>query len=418
MKVSDVMSKQVDYVSSDTSVKDVCRLIFGRRINGVPVCKGKKVIGFITEHDVLTKFLPSLQEYIEDPFHSADFEGMEKKVREIFELTADKIMSKNPSTIGPDEPLLRSQSMMLVNKVGRLPVVDEKGNLVGMIAKGDIFRAVVGDKLPYVTDEEYHDWLARHYDLTVKWEERLGNEVPDLVTLFKKEKVESVIDIGCGTGEHDIALAKNGFKVLGIESSSLMYRAAQKKLSKLSKEIIEQVKFVRGDYVKVLEERQENFQGAIFMGNAFSHLSDPYCKKTLQVVAGSLDPKHAVMVFQIINFDKVFKVSNRFLDLNFAKSRLDPLHEYAFLEFYDPPRKKGGPLTLNMAVFDFNGNQWKFRSTNSTPIIHLNKKTIPTLLKKYGFKRISFYGSKFFGPLFKSTFKTQESDWLNVVAKR
>ena len=418
MKVSDVMSRHVDYVSVDTSIKDVCRLIFGRRINGVPVCKGKKVIGFVTEHDVLAKFFPSVQEYIEDTIHSSDFEGMEKKVREIFELTADKIMSKNPSTIGPDEPLLRSQSMMLVNKVGRLPVVDKKGNLVGMIAKGDIFRALVGDNLPYVTDEEYHDWLAKHYDLTVKWEERLGNEVPDLTSLFKKEKIESVIDIGCGTGEHDIALAKNGFRVLGIESSSLMYGASQNKLSKLSKEIVEKVKFVKGNYVKVLEGRQEKFGAAIFMGNAFSHLADDYYKKVLAAVARSLNFKNAVMVFQIINFNKVFKVNNRFLDLNFAKSRLNPLYEHVFLEFYDPARKKGDPLTLSMATFDFNGHRWKFRSMNSTPIIHLDKEKISKLLKQYGFKQISFFGSRFFGPLFKSPFKPNESDWLNVIAKR
>ena len=62
MKVSDVMSKQVDFVSTNTSVKDVCRLIFGRGINGVPVCKGKKVVGFVTERDILSKFYTSIQD--------------------------------------------------------------------------------------------------------------------------------------------------------------------------------------------------------------------------------------------------------------------------------------------------------------------------------------------------------------------
>ena len=58
MKVANVMSRQVDYVTKNTSVKDVCRLIFGRGINGVPVREGKKIVGFITERDVISKFYP------------------------------------------------------------------------------------------------------------------------------------------------------------------------------------------------------------------------------------------------------------------------------------------------------------------------------------------------------------------------
>ena len=73
MKVADVMSTSVDTVSVDTSVKEVCRLIFGRGINGIPVCKGKKVIGFISERDILSRFHPSIREYIEDPVHEGGF---------------------------------------------------------------------------------------------------------------------------------------------------------------------------------------------------------------------------------------------------------------------------------------------------------------------------------------------------------
>src|SRR3989338_3301107 len=98
MRVADVMSKHVDFVSENTKVEKLSLLIFGRGINGVPVCRNKKVIGFVTERDILSKFYPSIQEYVEDPFRSSDFEGMEIKVKEIFELNADQIMSKNPTT--------------------------------------------------------------------------------------------------------------------------------------------------------------------------------------------------------------------------------------------------------------------------------------------------------------------------------
>jgi len=147
MKVKDAMSKKVDYVFTKSKVKNISKLIFIHEINGVPVLSGKRVIGFITERDILAKFFPSIQEYIEDPVNTSNFEKMERKISEIFDLTADKIMSKRLVTIEADAPILRAQSLMLSHKVGRLPVVDKRGNLIGIISKGDIFKALVGKRL-------------------------------------------------------------------------------------------------------------------------------------------------------------------------------------------------------------------------------------------------------------------------------
>ena len=147
MKVINAMSRKVDSVTPTTKVKEVSKLIFIRHINGVPVIKKKKVVGFITERDILSQFFPSMREYMEDPVNEANFEKMEKKISKIFELTAEKIMTKRLVTISPQAPLLEAQSLMFMHKIGRLPVVDEKKNLVGIIAKGDIFKYLVGQRL-------------------------------------------------------------------------------------------------------------------------------------------------------------------------------------------------------------------------------------------------------------------------------
>lgn len=416
MKVADVMSKQVDFVTVDTKVKDVCRLIFGRGINGVPVCKGKKVIGFVTERDILSKFYPSMQEYMEDMVHAGDFVGMEEKISEIFALSAEDIMSKNPTTITSDTPLLEAQSIMMIRKVGRLPVVDKKGNLVGILSKGDIFAAVVGDRLPVSGEEEFHDWLSKHYDLVTGWEKRLGNEIPDLARLFKKEKVKKIVDIGFGTGEHEIELAKKGFDVVGIERSLLMQRTALLKISKLAISLQYKIKLIHGDYNTTLARLQGGFDAVIFMGNAYSHIED--YRDVTKSVSKALSKKRGLIVLQIINFEKLFTVKNRFLDLIFNSSKLGIMQEHAFLRFYDSPRERGRFATLNMAIFDSDGKKWKFRSINSTPIAILNKKEIKSLLERSGFGRISFYGGRFLGPLFKEEFEPLKSDWLNVVARR
>lgn len=147
MKVKDAMSKKIDYTTPKAKVREVSKLIFGHHINGLPVLKEKKLVGFITERDILQEFYPSMKEYMEDVVNETNFEKMEKKVSAIFEMSADKIMSKKLVTVTPDTPLLEAQSIMFVSKVGRLPVIDKKKRLVGIISKGDIFKYLVGKRI-------------------------------------------------------------------------------------------------------------------------------------------------------------------------------------------------------------------------------------------------------------------------------
>lgn len=147
MKVKDAMSKKIDYTTPKAKLKDVSKLIFDHHINGLPVLKGKKLVGFITERDILQEFYPSMKEYMEDIVNEANFEKMEKKVSQIFEMSAEKIMSKKIITVTPETPLLEAQSRMFVGKVGRLPVVDKDKRLVGIISKGDIFKYLVGKRI-------------------------------------------------------------------------------------------------------------------------------------------------------------------------------------------------------------------------------------------------------------------------------
>lgn len=417
MKVSSVMSKDIDYVRVDTSVRDVCRLIFGRSINGVPVCKDKKVVGFITEHDVLSKFYPSMQEYIEDPVHSSDFEGMEKKLGEILDLPASEIMSKNPATITSDTPLLKAQSMMMVKKIGRLPVVDDNGNLIGLLSKGDIFRAVVGDKLPFEQDEKFHDWLSRRYDVIVDWKERLEKEIPDLVALFKKEKVRTILDVGCGTGMHAIALAKEGYSVVGIDRSNRMIHEASERINNLSSELRQKIKLIHTEYINLSQVLPGLiFDAGIFMGGALAHISDPLqALKEVNKVMG----KKAVYVCQVANYEKVIKLNKRLFSFSIKKSSNSEERELAVLRFYDP--KENGFLTQNLSIFARGENKWVFRGMKSMAVVDLDKPSITSLFKKISLSNLSYFGGEkgfYYDYLFRKPFKSHQSDVLVVVAKR
>jgi len=194
MKVSDIMQREVDYVSPSQTVLEAARLIFGHGHNGLPVCEGKekKIVGFITDQDILSKFFPSMQEYVEDYGNIRDFEKMEEKVKEILGWKVSKIMSKNIILIREDEPVLKAQSIMQVKDVGRLPVVDKKRHLIGIVSKGDIFRVLVGKRLSLHKEGGFYDWFSEYYENMFDWEKRLSAEIPSLVNLFRKEGVKKV----------------------------------------------------------------------------------------------------------------------------------------------------------------------------------------------------------------------------------
>lgn len=411
MKVSDVMSKHVDSVNIDTKVADVARLIFGRGINGVPVCKKGKVVGFITERDILSKFYPSMQEYIEDPVHAADFEEMEKKASEVISLNAQDIMSKHPVTVLPDTPLLRSQSLMFIQKVGRLPVVDKTGKLVGILTKGDIFKAIIGKKMAFDVEEEFFDWMAKYYDIFMDWKKRIAKEIPSIVSLLKKEGIETVIDIGPSTGEHSIALAKKGFSCFGIEASSLMIEQALAKREKLPKAVKERINFVEGTYKNSMHKLPKNLDCAIFMGNALSHAVDTD-KEILKETVSILNPKKSVMVFQLLNLEKILRNKNGFSD--FTLRRINSGKQIAFLTFYN----KDKHITGVRSVFEYDGDKWYFKGVRTNQVVNIGKEKIVQMLKKVGYNNIEFFGSSYWEPLFKTPFDPLRCDWLNVVAKR
>jgi len=421
MKVADVMSKHVDFVSEATKVEKLCILIFGRGINGVPVLRKRKVVGFVTERDILARFFPSVQEYVEDPFKSSDFEEMEKKIKEIFELNADQIMSKNPTTVTPDTPLLRAQSLMFIEKIGRLPVIDNKGDLVGIIAKGDIFRALVGYKLLFSEEQDYTDWLSKSYYASVDVENRLKHEIPDLLKVFSENKTKRILDVGSGTGDHVIDLAKRGFDVMGIDRSKAMITESNKRKKGILESAKNNGRFIEADLEKIYPKfKKEPFDAVLFMGNTISH--NPHKFKDAIKEAAGLLTDNGVMIFQVTNFKKVLKTQRRLLSFNFAKIKEEPDREYAFLEFYDEPNIREETILKTFSVLVSIGGRWRSSGVRNSQLAYVTKESLKEALRKNGFTKNEFYGSSFDGRswdyLFRKPFDELQSDWLTVIARK
>lgn len=136
MFVEDHMtSKNLDglkTISPNTPIMEAWQLLKENDIRRLPVVKGDKLVGIVTEGD--------LQESKASDASSLSIYELNYLVNQI---KVDQVMTEDPITVNADDTLDRAALIMREEKVGGLPVLD-KGELVGIITESDIFDAMIG----------------------------------------------------------------------------------------------------------------------------------------------------------------------------------------------------------------------------------------------------------------------------------
>ncbi|MFB6311874.1 MAG: CBS pair associated ParBc domain-containing protein [Salinirussus sp.] len=125
--VQDYMTRDVDTVSPDDTVETVARRIAeSEEHSGFPVCEGRHVEGFVSARDLL----------------------LENDEEPIF-----KIMTTDLLVAHPEMKLTDAARVILRSGIQRLPVVDDAGNLVGIISNADVIRSQIERATPGKVDK-------------------------------------------------------------------------------------------------------------------------------------------------------------------------------------------------------------------------------------------------------------------------
>jgi CBS domain-containing protein len=130
------MTTTVVTVDRYTSYQEIDRLLTERRISGVPVLKmGRQVAGVVSEADLL-----AAEDETARQARMAGTLGRRWRLRKQphVNLTAGTLMTSPAITIGPDATIPAAARLMNTHHVRRLPVVDEKGRLVGVVSRRDL----------------------------------------------------------------------------------------------------------------------------------------------------------------------------------------------------------------------------------------------------------------------------------------
>ena len=142
MVVREVMSTGVLTANKTDSVRSIVIKMLSRHCGAIPVVEDDgKLIGLVSVRDVMIPLYPKYGDYVHDNVHSRDFVEMEEGYPSVLKKTIEDVMSLNPLTVSPDDPILEAASYMGLKNFRRIPVV-ENGKLVGMVSIGDINRGL------------------------------------------------------------------------------------------------------------------------------------------------------------------------------------------------------------------------------------------------------------------------------------
>jgi CBS domain-containing protein len=126
MKVKDVMHKGVDWVSPETPVTEIARLMQTHDIGCIPIGENDHLIGMVTDRDIVCKGLAS-----------KDFNAAKT--------TARDVMTEGIHCCREDDDLAKAVHHMEKLKVRRLPVINKSKRMVGIISLGDVGQSATAD---------------------------------------------------------------------------------------------------------------------------------------------------------------------------------------------------------------------------------------------------------------------------------
>lgn len=139
LKIRDVMTRDIKTVTPVMRMMDVLELLRLEHISGAPVVHNGQLIGIVS---------------LEDLIRSLTASDLKAPVA--------RYMTSQVSTVHDYDPVVEAMEKFTATHLGRLPVVDENGALVGMITKGDITRGVLLALQRDYQAEEIRRYRASH----------------------------------------------------------------------------------------------------------------------------------------------------------------------------------------------------------------------------------------------------------------
>jgi CBS domain-containing protein/anti-sigma regulatory factor (Ser/Thr protein kinase) len=139
LKIREVMTAEIKTATPEMPLSKVLEILRINRISGLPVVEQDRLVGVVSLEDIVR----ALQ-------------------KNDLAAPTSQYMTREVITVVSYESIVKAIRTFTEIKLGRLPVVDENGNLVGMITKGDITRGILIALQKDYKEEEVRRYRASH----------------------------------------------------------------------------------------------------------------------------------------------------------------------------------------------------------------------------------------------------------------
>ena len=121
MKVKNAMHKGAEWVAPETPVAQIAKKMKELDVGSLPVGDNDRLVGMVTDRDITCRAVAN--------------------GHDISKVTARDVMTKGIFYCRDSEELDDALRIMETRKIRRLPVIDEKKRMVGMLSLGDVSHA-------------------------------------------------------------------------------------------------------------------------------------------------------------------------------------------------------------------------------------------------------------------------------------
>lgn len=145
------MTRDPIVVRTETPLNEAIQILAERRISGLPVVDtAGQLVGVISETDLMWQETgvtpPAYIMFLDSVIYLQNPAKYERELHKALGQTVGEVMSSDPISISPDKPLKAAAQIMHEREVRRLPIVDNAGQVIGILTRGDIIRAMAASE--------------------------------------------------------------------------------------------------------------------------------------------------------------------------------------------------------------------------------------------------------------------------------
>lgn len=147
LTAKDIMTRNTVTLTPETEITTAVKTLLDNKINGAPVIREGKVVGVLCQSDLVAQqkkiTLPSFFTLLDGIFPLSSHAELDAEIRKVAAMKVEDAMTEDVVTITPDTSIEDIAGYMADKKLYTLPVIDENGELVGVVGKEDVLKTLL-----------------------------------------------------------------------------------------------------------------------------------------------------------------------------------------------------------------------------------------------------------------------------------